>query len=350
MKTIDNKKIAIIFYGDYHNTRGAFNATINRIKHLIALDKERYDVYLMISYPDFFIRKVKKISKYVKDKEIIVEGVKINMLWTPFTLFDYIVHSKLHLESIIENRVRKRFVKKFKDYKLLSVHSTEPGFLAFEVYKQYNVPYVVTWHGGDIHTSPYFSKIEFEKAKSILENARGNFFVSEKLLELSKDISQIHSGIVLYNGVDKNVFYEYSLQDKSKASQKYNINLNELNVAYVGNFYSVKNVLSLPPIFKIIQEKLTKPIAFYLVGSGKFEQQLREDCLKLGVNVYFILNVPSKSMPDIYNCMDLVVLPSLNEGLPLTAVESLACGTQIVGSRVGGIAEAIGVENTITTR
>jgi glycosyltransferase involved in cell wall biosynthesis len=52
-------------------------------------------------------------------------------------------------------------------------------------------------------------------------------------------------------------------------------------------------------------------------------------------------------IPALINCMDLILLPSKNEGLPLIALESIACGTPIIGSRVCGIPETIGLENTV---
>lgn len=51
-------------------------------------------------------------------------------------------------------------------------------------------------------------------------------------------------------------------------------------------------------------------------------------------------------MPSRYNCIDVLVLPSINEGLPLVVVEALACGANVVGSKAGGIPEVIGEENS----
>ena len=43
----------------------------------------------------------------------------------------------------------------------------------------------------------------------------------------------------------------------------------------------------------------------------------------------------------------MLILPSISEGLPLTVVEGLACGCNIVESLVGGIPEVIGEENCV---
>ena len=119
------------------------------------------------------------------------------------------------------------------------------------------------------------------------------------------------------------------------------------NVAYVGNFYRIKNVLCLPEVFGIMRGQYGENINFYFIGSGKQESALREECRRWGIDAAFLLNLAPEDMPDVYNCMDLIVLPSLNEGLPLVAVEAAACGTMFVGSRVGGIPEVAGEENTV---
>jgi glycosyltransferase involved in cell wall biosynthesis len=65
------------------------------------------------------------------------------------------------------------------------------------------------------------------------------------------------------------------------------------------------------------------------------------------IDVKFWGNLPSEQMPSIMNVIDVLVLPSLNEGLPLVCVEAITCGANVVASATGGIAEVIGAENTV---
>jgi glycosyltransferase involved in cell wall biosynthesis len=51
--------------------------------------------------------------------------------------------------------------------------------------------------------------------------------------------------------------------------------------------------------------------------------------------------VAPENMPDVYNSADVFVTPSLQENLPNTIMEAMACGTPCVGFCIGGIPEMI---------
>jgi glycosyltransferase involved in cell wall biosynthesis len=75
---------------------------------------------------------------------------------------------------------------------------------------------------------------------------------------------------------------------------------------------------------------------FLIAGSNGEEiiSQLALPTVNLGY-------VSSDDMPDIYNVADVFVTPSLQENLPNTIMESMACGTPCVGFNIGGIPEMI---------
>ncbi len=78
-----------------------------------------------------------------------------------------------------------------------------------------------------------------------------------------------------------------------------------------------------------------------LVGDGElkmqFENQVRES--NMGDKVLFA--GWQQDVPSILAASDLLVLPSLSEGLPFVVPEAMAAGLPIVATRVGGIPEAV---------
>ena len=86
-------------------------------------------------------------------------------------------------------------------------------------------------------------------------------------------------------------------------------------------------------------------LKFWVVGDGKLRSQI-EPLVKnaAGAQTYFWGNVETGRMITLMHCIDLLVLPSKNEGLPLVTLEALSCGASVLGSDVGGIPEVIGKE------
>ena len=78
------------------------------------------------------------------------------------------------------------------------------------------------------------------------------------------------------------------------------------------------------------------------LGVVVFGNQSQQLASMLPFQVYpldFVSN--ERQMVDIYNAVDLFVTPSLEENLPNTIMEAMACGTPCVGFNVGGIPEMI---------
>jgi teichuronic acid biosynthesis glycosyltransferase TuaC len=80
-----------------------------------------------------------------------------------------------------------------------------------------------------------------------------------------------------------------------------------------------------------------------LVGKGEDEARLRALALSEGVadRVHFAGSLDHDMMPLILSAADVMVLPTVSEGLANAWVEALACGTPVVTSDVGGAREII---------
>jgi glycosyltransferase involved in cell wall biosynthesis len=61
-----------------------------------------------------------------------------------------------------------------------------------------------------------------------------------------------------------------------------------------------------------------------------------------GLNIIFTGRIQQKEVAKWMNAMDVMILPSRNEGWPCVVLEAQACGTCVIGSNNGGIPEAIG--------
>jgi glycosyltransferase involved in cell wall biosynthesis len=78
-----------------------------------------------------------------------------------------------------------------------------------------------------------------------------------------------------------------------------------------------------------------------IVGEGPDRQAIEHMVQRFGLRSNVILAGQHSDMPGIYAAMDIFVLPSLNEGLPMTILEAMAASRPVIATRVGAIPKVI---------
>ena len=77
-------------------------------------------------------------------------------------------------------------------------------------------------------------------------------------------------------------------------------------------------------------------VQFLLVGEGELETALREMVRAYRVEDSVFLVGYRPEIPEVMAALDILMLPSLYEGLPYTLMEAMAAGRPVIASRVGG--------------
>ena len=136
---------------------------------------------------------------------------------------------------------------------------------------------------------------------------------------------------VLNNAID---FRRFLKQDKEAQKLKKSLNLDgKLVIAHIGRFTSAKNHKFLIQVFKEIIS-INENAVLLLVGDGELHNDISRWVEDAGLtqNVVFVGQVSNPEK--YYQVADVVTLPSIFEGLPLTVIESQVAGVPVVVSTV----------------
>ena len=342
------KQIAVLFEGDINRRLGVFNAVINRVKHLQQVADYKTDVYMFQVYDGWLMRHIRHSKKVdSRPDEIITDGVKVHITWFRRRWIDAILHRLFHKPPHLLMRRLHRLGWEMRGHDLVSAHDRIVGHAAVFASKKLHIPCFITWHGASIYTDPPRDPMIKDLTIKLLHEATCNFFVSQGLLD--KAHAELTTGFpaeILLNGASEQ-FRQYDESTRAAMRQKYGVNDGKKVVAFVGRFEPVKNVTLLPNIYKEIEVKYGKELTFWAIGDGVQLDETRQLMASKGVRCHFTGKVPPEEIPDLLNCVDLLVLPSSLEGLPLVVIEALSCGAHVVATNVIGTAEAVGRENAI---
>ena len=93
-----------------------------------------------------------------------------------------------------------------------------------------------------------------------------------------------------------------------------------------------------------IAQKLSSKIELIILGSGPEEKRI-QDLTKICKNIHFLGYQSKEKTISLIRGSDILIQPSLNEGISSTILEAMACKTLVIATNVGGNKELI-VNNT----
>ena len=246
--------------------------------------------------------------------------------WSATTIFTHLVRFFRHHETDIVH------THKYKDNILGAVAAKIAG-----------VPHVVrTVHG----LSEPFKGIESLRMRIYQLCDRGvTHLCVSKLIAVSSDIEKVlclkygaQRVIRIHNGVDLEGLDRGNARDEVR--RELGVDSECLLIGTVGRLTTIKGHEYLLKTAQLVLQK-RRDVKFVIVGDGPLRVGLQNLAAQLRIteNVAFLGHQDDAS--SLMEAMDIFVLPSLHEGIPMAILEAMALGRPVVASRVGGIPEVI---------
>ena len=241
------------------------------------------------------------------------------------------------------------FLKAVKSSKIVHAHGHPylTSLTAAKLAKLCNRPFVLTQHNTFIDYNNFFDHVErlndLTVGKQNLNSADKIIAISsatkDYVLRLGAKPSKVK---VVYNGVDLARFRPIAGK-REELRKKRGIAQNAIVILTVRRLVYKNGVDTLIDAVNIAVKKNPR-IVFLVVGKGPDMESVKLQIAKLGIEANFRLAgfVSDEDLPSYYNAADLFVLPSKSgEGLPLVALEAMACGLPVIATDVGGIREIL---------
>ena len=170
-----------------------------------------------------------------------------------------------------------------------------------------------------------------DKIIALTELEKGDYLKSKVACE--DKIAVIYQGLEL----DK---YACDWKDKVALKRSFNIGSGEDVIGMVGRLETVKGPGYFIEMAAEIINKFPKA-KFIIAGEGSLRPALEEKARRLGIRENVIFAGWRDDIPEILSILDILVMPSLNEAVGISAIEAQAEGVSVVASRVGGIPEIV---------
>jgi teichuronic acid biosynthesis glycosyltransferase TuaC len=262
-------------------------------------------------------------------------------VWHPRYLLLPKLSMPLHGQSMLFGSSRLiQGLHENRPFDCIDAHYVYPdGYAAVRLGKLLGLPVIVTARGTDINVFPQFRLIRkaiqwtLTQASSIVAVSRS---LKEAMVELGVPAEKIH---VIGNGVDVDIFQPI---DQIRARRELGLSEDGQIILSVGGLSRHKGFQEMISAFAQLASKLPR-LKLYIIGEGRERARLEsmvQDRSLVG-RVILLGSKPNEQLSLWYSAADITCLASKREGMPNVVLESMACGTPVVATMVGGVPEIV---------
>jgi glycosyltransferase involved in cell wall biosynthesis len=233
--------------------------------------------------------------------------------------------------------VQARRVIREHDINLIQTHGYKSNTIGFFLQLLCRRPWIGFAHGfiEDNWKVRFYNRIE----RLVLRRADRIVAVSNSMKALLTQHGVAAPKVrVIHNAIDPNEIVPSTSGKEIK--QRYGLTSDQKVIGVIGRLNPEKGQL----IFLRAMEKTARSfpgVKALIIGDGQDRAMLEAFCRERGLSDHVVFSGYQEKIADLYQVLDLLVLPSLSEGLPNTVLEAMSFGVPVLATAVGGVPEII---------
>ena len=222
----------------------------------------------------------------------------------------------------------------FGKYDILYLHTAERGSfyrkaILLRTARKFGIKTVMHHHAAEFEK--FYESLSVRKKQYVNETlklADLNIVLSERLVPMIKNKEPMANVKVLYNAV-----HTYKTNPYNK---------NATNILFLGRLGKRKGVYDLIKVIKEINNCIDPQIKFYLCGDGEIEK-VKDTVRQQNIEnrIAYVGWIDAEQKKEILKNTMINVLPSYNEGLPMTILETMSYGIPNISTDIASIPEVI---------
>ncbi|MGL9893706.1 glycosyltransferase [Enterococcus mundtii] len=233
---------------------------------------------------------------------------------------------------VLKTAVKKFFEQYSNNYDIAHIHTVNIAFLVAKYAKRSGIKNIIAHSHATKFSDKKINSIRNRLLCVNLKKLCTDFIACSSeagYFLFGKRFMEMHKVNILKNAIDIKKF-EFSLEKRKKIRSEFKLK-DEVVFASIGRLSKQKNQKFLIDIFNEIHKELPNS-KLLIVGEGQELENLKAKSEKLGLNNEVIFTGSRNDIDFILSGIDIFLMPSLYEGLPVIGVEALSSGLPCIFS------------------